>query len=108
MPRPQVPFAAPFVAKAARLTLVNNAGIMVGGMLDASPFVEDLERCLAVNTVGAARMGEAHIPAMRRLGGRIVNLSSVLGFFGSGMLGAYAASKVRPRVLPPLSSCPSS
>lgn len=75
--------------------LVNNAGI------DSSrPFLElsleDYERVMRVNTTGVWICCQAVIPAMQDAGkGSIVNISSVAGQRGGGLLGtaAYSTSK---------------
>ncbi len=71
--------------------LVNAAGIgSAPSFCDSSD--EDLERVLAVNLLGAARMMHAVLPAMRARGsGAIVNVGSVAG--EAGVLGVYSASK---------------
>ena len=91
--RRSVQTVRPHTRTAARVTLVNNAGIMRSGLLDASPFVQDLEACLAVNAVGPARMTVAHLPEIRRTGGRVVNVSSAVSLFAASGLGAYCGSK---------------
>jgi NAD(P)-dependent dehydrogenase (short-subunit alcohol dehydrogenase family) len=73
--------------------LVNNAGIGARGPLERLP-IERFRECLETNTVGALRMVQAVVPAMRRRGsGVIVNVSSVNGKVGAPLGGAYAASK---------------
>ncbi len=75
--------------------LVNNAGIE-----SSKPFLEigleEYERVMRVNTTGAWLCSQAVIPAMLRQGsGCIVNVSSVAGQRGGGLLGtaAYSTSK---------------
>jgi 3-oxoacyl-[acyl-carrier protein] reductase len=75
--------------------LVNNAGIE-----SSRPFLElgldEYERVMRVNTTGVWICCQAVIPIMLRQGkGSIVNLSSVAGQRGGGLLGtaAYATSK---------------
>ena len=75
--------------------LVNNAGIE-----SSRPFLElsleEYERVMRVNTTGVWNCCRAVIPIMLRQGkGSIVNLSSVAGQRGGGLLGtaAYATSK---------------
>ena len=73
--------------------LVNNAAINEAGPLERYP-LERLRACLETNTVGALRMVQAVVPAMRRNGrGAIVNVSSVNGRVSAPLEGAYAASK---------------
>ena len=75
--------------------LINNAGIE-----SSKPFLdltlEDYERVMRVNTTGVWICCRAVIPVMMRAGkGSIVNLSSVAGQRGGGLLGtaAYSTSK---------------
>jgi len=75
--------------------LVNNAGVE-----SSKPFLEigleEYERVMRVNTTGAWLCCQAVIPAMlRQRSGCIVNVSSVAGQRGGGLLGttAYSTSK---------------
>jgi NAD(P)-dependent dehydrogenase (short-subunit alcohol dehydrogenase family) len=75
--------------------LVNNAGVE-----SSKPFVEigldEYERVMRVNTTGVWLCCQAVIPAMLRQGrGCIVNVTSVAGQLGGGLLGtvAYSTSK---------------
>ncbi|MDR7144978.1 oxidoreductase [Rhizobium sp. BE258] len=73
--------------------LVNNAGIgMLGALEDSS--VRQHQALFDVNVFGAIRMIKAVLPAMRaRESGRIINISSVLGFIPAPFSASYAASK---------------
>jgi 3-oxoacyl-[acyl-carrier protein] reductase len=73
--------------------LVNNAGISRDGLL-LTARDEDIDRVLKVNLLGAVYVSRAALRHfLRRGGGRIVNLSSVVGFLGSSGQSLYAASK---------------
>jgi NAD(P)-dependent dehydrogenase (short-subunit alcohol dehydrogenase family) len=72
--------------------LINNAGIVVGGMLEFLP-LEALRRQLEVNVVGQIAVTQALLPSLRKARGRIVNISSVSGLISSPFTGAYSASK---------------
>jgi NAD(P)-dependent dehydrogenase (short-subunit alcohol dehydrogenase family) len=72
--------------------LVNNAGIVVGGMLEFLP-LEALRRQLEVNVVGQIAVTQAFLPSLRKARGRIVNIGSVSGLISSPFSGAYSASK---------------
>ena len=72
--------------------LINNAGIVVGGMLEFLP-LDALRRQLEVNVVGQIAVTQAFIPSLRKVRGRIVNISSVSGLISSPFTGAYSASK---------------
>lgn len=72
--------------------VVNNAGIVVGGPIEAVP-VSELRRQLEVNIVGQAAVTQAVLPRLRRSHGRIVFVSSLSGRVATPMTGAYNASK---------------
>ncbi|HLA84653.1 MAG TPA: SDR family NAD(P)-dependent oxidoreductase [Thermoguttaceae bacterium] len=72
--------------------LVNNAGIVVPGPLEALP-LEAFRRQLEVNVVGQVAVTQAVLPLLRKARGRIVNMSSTSGGISSPCLGAYCASK---------------
>lgn len=73
--------------------LINNAGILMLGSIEAMPLAQYLQ-VINVNQVGCFLGMQAAIPAMRSSGGgSIVNTSSTSGFVGMPMLGAYTASK---------------
>jgi NAD(P)-dependent dehydrogenase (short-subunit alcohol dehydrogenase family) len=72
--------------------LVNNAGIAVGGPLEFTPIAE-MRRQLEVNVVGMLAVTQAFLPLLRQARGRIVNISSVAGYFATPFMGPYDASK---------------
>lgn len=73
--------------------LVNNAGITRDTLL-ARMKDEDFARVLDVNLTGAFNMMRALArPLMRQRGGRVVNMSSVVGLMGNAGQANYAASK---------------
>ena len=73
--------------------LVNNAGITRDTLL-ARMKDEDFARVLDVNLTGAFNMMRALArPLMCQRGGRIVNMSSVVGLMGNAGQANYAASK---------------
>ncbi len=73
--------------------LVNNAGYLLTGALEETSLAEAREQ-FETNFFGALRMVNAVLPGMREQGyGRIVNVSSVLGFLPAPYAGIYAASK---------------
>ena len=71
--------------------LVNGAGMIVraGGEFEVATF----QRVVEVNLTGAMRLATACRPLLARRGGAIVNIASMLSFFGSGAAPAYSASK---------------
>ncbi len=82
------------LAKAGRIDLlVNNAGGAILGALEETS-IEQAQALFDVNFFGAARMTQAVLPAMRaQKSGRIVFISSVVGFLPAPFMAFYAASK---------------
>jgi 3-oxoacyl-[acyl-carrier protein] reductase len=74
--------------------LVNNAGVAQAGILASFPNVES-ERILRINLLGAIEMARAASQIMLRqdAGGRIINVSSIIGSRGYNGMAAYSASK---------------
>jgi NAD(P)-dependent dehydrogenase (short-subunit alcohol dehydrogenase family) len=72
--------------------LVNNAGVVVGGPIEALP-VSELRRQLEVNVIGQAAVTQAVLPRLRASRGRVVFVSSLSGLIATPMMGAYNASK---------------
>ncbi|MEW5894330.1 MAG: SDR family oxidoreductase [Candidatus Omnitrophota bacterium] len=73
--------------------LINNAGIIIGGAFeDLSD--DEIRLVMETNFFGVQNVTRAVIPLMRqKRSGRIINISSISGFYGSPGLGAYNASK---------------
>lgn len=72
--------------------LVNAAGIAAVGSVEKTDFAT-WRRVLSINLDGTFLGCQYAFPLLRKNGGSIVNLSSVLGLVGSANLAAYAASK---------------
>jgi NAD(P)-dependent dehydrogenase (short-subunit alcohol dehydrogenase family) len=72
--------------------IVNNAGVVVSGPIEALPPAE-LRRQLEINVVGQIAVTQAVMPHLRRSQGRIVFISSVNGRIAFPLIGAYCASK---------------
>jgi 3-oxoacyl-[acyl-carrier protein] reductase len=74
--------------------LINNAGVAGAGILASFPNA-NIEHILKVNLLGALQMARAvSQQLLRRMdGGRIVNISSIIGTRGYNGLAAYSASK---------------
>jgi NAD(P)-dependent dehydrogenase (short-subunit alcohol dehydrogenase family) len=72
--------------------VVNNAGVVVGGPLEAvAP--DELRRQLEVNVVAQVAVTQAVLPRVRAARGRIVFVSSLSGEVATPMTGPYNASK---------------
>ena len=73
--------------------LVNNAGVSAAGFIESVKDA-DVERVLGVNLIGALRVTRAAAPHLKKSGrGRIINVSSVEGIRGSGLVPVYSSSK---------------
>jgi RND family efflux transporter MFP subunit len=73
--------------------LVNSAGYSFMGALEETSVAEARQQ-FETNLFGMLRVTNAILPGMRQHGeGRVVNISSVLGFLPAPYLGIYAASK---------------
>ncbi len=73
--------------------IVNNAGVGSMGFIETVQDAE-IERVFGVNLVGVLRVTRAAAPHLKRSGrGRIVNVASVEGIRGSGLLPVYSATK---------------
>src|SRR5213596_2799210 len=73
--------------------LVNNAGYSFMGALEETS-IEEARQQFETNLFGVLRVTNSVLPGMRQQGyGRIVNISSVLGFLPAPYMGIYAASK---------------
>ncbi len=71
--------------------LVNNAGLGLSGRVSELR-AEDLRYVFEVNTIGPLNCVQAALPRMGR-GGRIINVSSVVGKRAIPKVGGYCASK---------------
>jgi NAD(P)-dependent dehydrogenase (short-subunit alcohol dehydrogenase family) len=73
--------------------LVNNAGVGSAGAAEESS-VSQSQRVFDINVFGVMRMTKAVLPHMRAYGsGRIINVSSALGFLPAPYGAVYAATK---------------
>jgi NAD(P)-dependent dehydrogenase (short-subunit alcohol dehydrogenase family) len=88
----QIAAARETLGDGALAGLVNNAGVAVAAPLEFLP-IDQLRRQLEVNLIGQVAVTQAFIPALRRAGGRIVNVSSIGGRVAAPLLSPYNASK---------------
>jgi NAD(P)-dependent dehydrogenase (short-subunit alcohol dehydrogenase family) len=73
--------------------LINSAGYALAGALEETS-VEEARQQFDTNFFGVLRVTQAVLPTMRRYrSGRIVNISSALGFLPAPFNGIYGASK---------------
>lgn len=72
--------------------VVNNAGIFVGGPVEALD-LDELRHQLEVNVVAQVAVTQAVLPLLRPRRGRVVFVSSVNGRIAAPLTGAYSASK---------------
>jgi NAD(P)-dependent dehydrogenase (short-subunit alcohol dehydrogenase family) len=70
--------------------LVNSAGII---RREAEYELDTFEEVIGINLTGTMRMCIACRPLLAARGGSIVNIASVLSFFGRGVAPAYSSSK---------------
>jgi NAD(P)-dependent dehydrogenase (short-subunit alcohol dehydrogenase family) len=82
------------IAEAGEIdAVVSNAGATVRAPLESVPLSE-VERLFQLNTLGALRVAQGVLPAMRERGaGRLVFVSSIQGRLVLPMIGPYGASK---------------
>lgn len=74
------------------VSLVNNAGLAIGGPVEAVS-IEKWKEQFEVNVFGLVRATQTFLPWIRESKGRVVNISSVSGLAAIPYLGPYAASK---------------
>src|SRR3954466_5810537 len=72
--------------------IVNNAGIGLGGPLEALD-LDDFRRTLEGNTTSQLAFTRASLPLLRKSKGRVVNMSSIGGRVAQPFAGPYIASK---------------
>ncbi|MFI1359826.1 oxidoreductase [Streptomyces sp. NPDC020898] len=73
--------------------LVNNAGLGSAGAVEENS-VAQAQNVLNINVLGVIRMTKAVLPHMRAQGGgRVINISSVLGLVPQPFMALYVASK---------------
>jgi len=85
---------AEIIGRTGRIdVLVNNAGVNMIGAVEETDIAEAMT-LFETNVFGVMRTVQAVLPYMReQRSGRIVNVSSVLGFLPAPYMGLYSASK---------------
>jgi acetyl esterase len=73
-------------------TWVNNAGVSIYGEIERTP-VDDVRRLFETNYFGVVNGSLAALPFLRREGGALINVGSVLSGVAIPLQGHYAASK---------------
>jgi NAD(P)-dependent dehydrogenase (short-subunit alcohol dehydrogenase family) len=89
---PDQVLALPEVLDGRLDAVVNNAGIVVAGPVEALD-LEELRAQLDVNVVAQVAVTQAVLPLLRASKGRVVFLGSVSGRVSTPFMGAYTASK---------------
>src|SRR5688572_23972764 len=72
--------------------LVNNAGFGLFGPLEESSEAQIREQ-MEVNFFGTVLLTRSLLPSLRKSGGRIINISSAMGYMGMPLSSMYSASK---------------
>lgn len=79
------------VGRLDRLDVLVNAAGMIRRSAEHDP--EVFAQVIAVNLTGAMRVASAARPLLEQARGSVVNVASMLSFFGGGLVPAYSASK---------------
>ena len=82
----------PSLNKATRLVLINNAGFVLPGPLEALS-LDSIRHQFDVNVLGHLALTQALLPWCRNVPSRIIMMSSISGRLNFPMMGAYCASK---------------
>lgn len=73
--------------------LVNSAGVIFQGRIDAEDAREKWHRTLAINVDGPFNTCRAFYPQLRETSGAVINLASIRSFVAPANAAAYATSK---------------
>jgi meso-butanediol dehydrogenase / (S,S)-butanediol dehydrogenase / diacetyl reductase len=73
--------------------LVNSAGVLFQGRIDAADALDKWRRTLSINVDGPFNTCRAFYPQLRETGGAVINLASIRSFVAPGNAAAYATSK---------------
>ncbi|MBM3569625.1 MAG: glucose 1-dehydrogenase [Alphaproteobacteria bacterium] len=72
--------------------LVNNAGINIRKPPETYA-IEEWQRIIGINLTGAFLCAQACHPALKRRGGKVINIGSMTSLFGASFAAPYGASK---------------
>lgn len=78
--------------------VVNNAGIGISGVLEATP-IEDIKKLMDVNIIGLMAVTKIFIPLLKKTKGRIINIGSTSGYLATPSSSAYTGSKFAVRAI---------
>jgi len=78
--------------------LINNAGVGLGGALEATP-LEEIHKVMNINVVGLLTVTKAFLPMLRASQGRIINIGSTAGYLASPGASVYSGSKFAVRAI---------
>ncbi|MDG0815414.1 SDR family oxidoreductase [Bdellovibrio svalbardensis] len=82
----------------ASLSLVNNAGLALGGPIEAID-LDEWRKLFDVNVFGLLRMTQVFLPLLRKTKGRVINIGSISGRMSSPFLAPYTSSKYAVRAI---------
>ena len=78
--------------------LINNAGVGLGGALEATPS-EEIHKVMNINVVGLLTVTKVFLPMLRESQGRIINIGSTAGYLASPGASVYSGSKFAVRAI---------
>ncbi|HEX7672738.1 MAG TPA: SDR family oxidoreductase [Bdellovibrio sp.] len=78
--------------------LINNAGIALGGPVEAVD-LNEWRKLFEVNVFGLLAMTQTFLPLLRQVKGRVINIGSISGRMSSPFLAPYTSSKHAVRAI---------
>lgn len=78
--------------------LVNNAGIGISGVLEATP-ISDVRKVMEVNVIGLLALVQKFIPLLKKSKGHIINIGSTSSYLSIPGGSVYAGSKFAVRAI---------
>jgi len=72
--------------------LINNAGILLGSLIEWTT-MEEYQKMMDVNFFGMVRVTLAFLPLIRKVQGKIINITSMAGYFVPPSMAGYGATK---------------